>query len=182
MVCFLGFGLGLGLLSSCQGETAPPATETPSTKAPKATKELKWNLPDGWSIGTVPEDNTTRDRQFQIGQGEQQLDVLVYHWSGGVGGLQSNLTRWESSLGLQEEDPKPAIESLDGEGLVTTLFNGKGTYSSMSGSTIEEARLLNAYIESPAGRFAGVYTDQLVGPSALVDAQVDAFRTMIQGL
>ncbi|MCB9907008.1 MAG: hypothetical protein H6830_04775 [Planctomycetes bacterium] len=174
-------------LGSCgSGEPQGPATDpvTPPNGAKVADSNpgaLRWTTPKGWS--EVPPGNAQRERQYALQTPDGgSLDVIVSHWPGKLGGVDANVSRWRSSLGLGEGDDEPLVETESRNGLLITLFDGQGSYTDMAGVKTPSARLLTAFVESPVGRFEGVYTLKLSGTADQVAPWAESFRNFVLGL
>ncbi|MFT5058304.1 MAG: hypothetical protein ACI89E_001077, partial [Planctomycetota bacterium] len=77
---------------------------------------------------------------------------------------------------------EPTIDTITENGLISTVLDGQGAYTGMSGESQSGSRLMAAYIESPSGRMEGVYTIKLSGPSDSIEPWAESFRQFIQDL
>ncbi|MBL4769624.1 MAG: hypothetical protein JKY61_00390 [Planctomycetes bacterium] len=163
-------------------ETAPAAEEAEMAPEVKSkTGPVEFNAPEGW---TEREPTAAmRSKEFVLGDDtENEVLVIVGHWPNGVGGLQANLQRWKGQLAGGENAQEPSIDTFTENGLISTLMDGMGDYSGMSGTQQAGSRLMAAYVESPMGRFEGVYTIKLSGSADSIEPWADSFRKFIQDL
>ncbi len=152
-------------------------TDTPAVPADL----LNFAAPEGWT--EVEPTGPMRLKQFTLGDDKQnEVDVYVAYWKGGIGGLQRNLIRWKGQIGTGEGTPEPTIDTYTENGLISTLLDGEGAYTGKDGSTRTGTRLMAAYVESPSGRFDGVFTVKFTGPSAASAQWADSFRKFVQDL
>ncbi|MEZ5974845.1 MAG: hypothetical protein R3F17_17365 [Planctomycetota bacterium] len=140
---------------------------------------MTWSTPEGWT--KVEPSSPQRSFQFErtLADGTQ-LELVVFAWPSGVGGVNMNLERWRSSVSRGEGDPEPRIETLEGKDMLITLFESRGTVTSMSGEKTPGQVMMRAYIESPAGRFEGVQTVNLTGPAAATEPLLPSIREWLR--
>ncbi len=174
-------------LWSCSSEVSVPEGSTdvssPSDAAgsPASSGPLNFLAPEGWTERSPT--GPMRHKEFLLGNDpENELLVVVAHWPSGVGGLQANLDRWKGQVGGGENASEPILDTTTGNGLISTLLDGEGTFTGMQGDSRASSRLLAAYIESPGGRIEGVYTIKLEGSSEAVAPWADSFRSFVRNL
>lgn len=161
------------------GQQGANSTETKTSVA--RTGPLNFAAPEGW-VEREPT-KQMRFKEFTLGDdAENEVLVVVAYWAGGIGGLQGNLDRWKGQVGGGEGAAEPTIDTYTENGLITTLLDGDGSFTGMDGETKAGTRLMAAYIESPMGRFDGVYTIKLTGPSDVSAPWADSFHKFIQDL
>jgi hypothetical protein len=182
--CFLFLLLPLAF-SSCSSEPQADKAQDLVVEGPAAdatrTDPMNFAAPEGWTERTPTA--AMRHKEFVLGElGDNPTLVIVAQWKNGVGGLQANLQRWKGQVGGGEGATEPTIDTLTENGLISTILDGQGAYSGMSGETQSGSRLMAAYIESPSGRMEGVYTIKLSGPSDSIEPWAESFRKFIQDL
>ncbi len=184
--CFLLASLPL-LFVSCSSEPAPVTgeTEVQESALPEAPAQrsgpLNFAAPEGWTERAPT--GAMRSKEFVLGEITDTAPlVIVAHWPNGVGGLQANLQRWKSQVAGGDGAAEPSLETITGHGLISTILDGEGAYTGMSGGTEAGSRLLAAYVESPSGRMEGVYTIKLSGPADALAPWAESFRKFIQDL
>lgn len=145
---------------------APKASEAGSNGLERARAALEWTTPDGWEERPP---SSMRVVSFQVGAAECALTLL----SGDAGGLVANVNRWRGQI-AQPELAADAVEALPRTRFFDSdavLFDASGTYTGMSGGSVESARMLGVLLVDPRG---SAFL-KMVGPASDVAAQRDAF-------
>jgi hypothetical protein len=178
---------------AAETSAAPPASEAPvgpiSSRgevvpgggAAGQAAGLDFDLPAGWQ--SEQPSSSMRMAQAAIpGPGGPGQLVVFYFGPGGGGGVEANVQRW---IGQMEVDPgtQPAQETFDANGYRVTVIDVKGTLLPSTMGTGPEtpqpdSRLLGAVVEGPGGP----WFFKVTGPEATVEAERDAFLTMLRGV
>ncbi len=140
----------------------------------RGTRTLEMWTPEGWE---EQEPSAMRLRSFRIGSA---TECVVSALLGNGGGMEPNLNRWRSQMGAdvlqgEEIEALPRIPML---GRMATTIRINGTFTSMSGDSIEDATLLGAVCELEDET---VFV-KLVGPSAEVEAELAVFAAFCRSL
>ncbi|MDF1838649.1 MAG: hypothetical protein P1V35_12335 [Planctomycetota bacterium] len=158
-----------------------PAEPAAATEQTARTGPLDFTAPEGWTERAPT--GAMRFKEYVLGEDVDGAPlVIVAHWPNGVGGLQANLQRWKGQVAGGDGAAEPSVETISDHGLISTIMDGEGAYTGMSGGTESGSRLLAAYIESPAGRIEGVYTIKLSGSVEALAPWAASFRKFIQDL
>lgn len=176
-----------------QGDPAPAATpglapitthsdgagtgDGTAVTLPGATFEL----PGDWQQQAPSSSMRAAQAEIPGAAGAGQLTVFFFGVGGG-GGTESNIQRW---IGQVEIDPAtpPVRETLSGDGTRISWVEARGTLkpSTMGAgpsSPQPDSVLLGAVVEGAGGPWFFKAT----GPAATMDAQKDAFLTMVGGV
>lgn len=175
------------LFAACSSKPAPekavdPVVEDTQPEAPgPKTGPLDFTAPEGWTERAPT--GAMRFKEYVLGEVTKTSPlVIVAYWPNGVGPLQANLDRWKNQVGGGEDAAEPTLETFTENGLISTILDGQGDYTGMKGGTETGSRLLAAYVESPSGRFEGVYTIKLNGSIEALEPWAESFRKFIQDL
>lgn len=159
-------------------------------KTPKSTSKLPsdfgksggllWSAPTSWQAS--PPSNSMRLAEYQIKgvKGSAPAVLAVYQLGGTV---ETNISRW---IGQFRKDGKPVTDSKRKTQIIAGLnvhqVDVSGTYNSgMAGGNQpdqDSQRLLGAIVETKVG----LYFLKLIGPSTIVDKEVQNFDAMMKSL
>ena len=169
----------------------PPLEDTPMALPPvdpaQGTGEqgLAWDAPESWV--PVPPSSSMRRAQYRVPGEGGDAELAVFYFGPGQGGdPMANAQRWASQF-VQPDggDPIAAMttERFEVNGRDVLLVETTGTYQvgPMMGGTGEPMpgyMLLGAIAEGPDAS----WFFKLTGPEATVEAQRDAFRSMLGSL
>ena len=95
---------------------APTVTTTAAPTAPSSGK-IEWTLPENWK--QVPGERPMRAATFEVGQGEQRLEIVVSVFPGDAGGLAANINRWRNQVNLpplSDADLSRSLEPISNAG------------------------------------------------------------------
>lgn len=161
----------------------PVRTAKSTSKSPKdfgKSGGLLWTAPSSWAAS--PPSNSMRLAEYQIKgpQGSAPAVLAAYQLGGTV---ETNISRW---IGQFKKDGKPVTEAKRKTHIVAGLnvhqVDVSGTYNSgMAGGNQpdqDSQRLLGAIVETQVG----LYFFKLIGPSPIVDKEVENFDTMMKSL
>ena len=164
----------LGGCGSQETTSSEPANVT--ARSQPSLGMPRWEAQEGW-VEQSPQ-SAMRLLEYRL-EGEGEPVLVVSHWPNGVGGLEPNLDRWRGSV--VGPDPCEVVTTFPNE-LRVDLISGYGMVSDGMGGEASEGALLAAYIQSPEGRFPGVYTVKVIGAQATLDAhrsRVEAFLAQL---
>lgn len=180
-------GEGFEPITSRSGDAAGteggmPTEIEPATGTAIQAPGVAFNLPADWR-NEQPSSNMRMAQASIPGEsGDGQLTVF-YFGPGGGGGTDANIDRWVGQMELDPGTlPRRIRMDLDG-GLVAHWVEVEGTLKpSMMGVGPSEpqpgSRLQGAVVEGPQGPWFFKAT----GPSSTLDAQRDAFFSMLRSL
>jgi len=172
----------LAWLASVQTGPAPSASAAPPPSGdmrgpvppPPASALPEWQVPAGWQPAAA---TTMRLASFVIeGTGGQKGDLSVVVLGSKGGGALANVNRWRGQLSLDPLDEAGlsregvALTTPAGDAALVVDLSGKGAF--------EGQRILGAIVE----RADRAWFYKLTGPSALVDAQKDAFLGFLRSV
>ncbi|MGK0484310.1 MAG: hypothetical protein ACJAQ3_004300 [Planctomycetota bacterium] len=156
-----------------------------------ATGGPQWVTPEGW-VEVQPESNM-RFKQYSIpAEGDVKAPlVVVAHWPGGIGPVETNLDRWASQVGGPNADLKARDLSdeqrwvTEPTGYLVTHIHVEGTIKPMEGmgSDIVETdagAILAAFIE--VENSAEVWTVKITGAAKIIAANKDKYVKFIAGI
>ena len=150
----------------------PPAP--PQRSQPKLAQVLSWDTPDGWSEAPPA---PMREINFTFGENGE------CYVAQSQGSLADNFNRWRKQMG-QDPLPEEDIENLETVMVLGTpgYFGAiDGDYTSFGQTeAVKDYRMLGTIVpvpNTPASLFI-----KLIGPSAEVENQEDAFRQFCQSL
>ena len=143
------------------------------------TSTYHWAAPEGWEI--IPS-TPMRKANFKIGA---DTECYLAVFSGQAGGVQMNVERWRTQMGLGEAPMTPdeiaALPKVPMAGKEGVLAELTGTYVSMKGDSKPNQTLLGAIAEMGNE----VVFVKMVGPEATVKTNRDkflAFCASLQGM
>ena len=165
------------------GSSAAPASASKSALLQSATGELRYKVPEGWTVEKPT--SAMRFAQYTLpkaaGDGEDAL-LIVYYFGKGQGGTpEANLERWINQVKQPDGSPskeKAKIETETVNGLPVTTLDLLGNYSGgMSQDSAPQDsksiyRLRGAIIDTPKGS----YFVKLTGPEKTVAHWDQAFN------
>ncbi|MCY2958961.1 MAG: hypothetical protein NTY35_02260 [Planctomycetota bacterium] len=144
---------------------------------PQASGGLHWQTPPGW---TELPPAQFREANFKVA-GNADADCYLTRLSGTAGGLEANVNRWRAQVSL---DPLTAaqiaglrrVEWLGGEAVYVDF---DGQWKGMSGDQAEAGwRLVGLLAVRPDESLFF----KMVGPAAVIGAEVEAFQRLAQSL
>ncbi len=151
------------------------ATPPPAGAGTQSGGGFTFDAPAGWTR----EDRAVRAVNFRLGaSGESECYVTVLGGDGG--GLEANLNRWQSQLGLTALT-QAEIESLRRVvvlGAETPLFEGYGSFSGMGGTDRSSAGMLGT-VSLLQGHSVFI---KMVGPETEIRAERENFLRFAQSL
>ncbi len=141
--------------------------EAPMGRAPT----LAWDLPSGWKEAAAKPPVTAA---FAVA-GHDRIDASITVLPGSAGGMLPNLNRWRGQMGLQpmSDADAAALPHVKVLGVDAPLLQMDGSFKGAADSTMAAVA-----VERP-GSMAFV---KMVGPSADVRGQMDAFRAFCTSL
>ncbi len=148
----------------------------PHKSAPAVKGNLAWKIPNGWELSAP---TSMRNPNFRI-KNAPEIECYVTRLDGGGGGLEANISRWYSQMGL----PAPKTGELTAAEMIETpagnasFVNIAGTFSGMSGPSRSSYRLMGALIFNSNISL----TVKMVGPDTSVLKQEGAFRQFVESL
>lgn len=104
-----------------------------------------------------------------------EADLSITAFPGDTGGLEANLNRWRGQVSLpalSSENVSSTLEHLDANGLHFDLVEFTGTANGA------DTTILGAILSRPGE----TWFFKLMGPTAVVTAEKDAFRQFIQSV
>lgn len=110
-----------------------------------------------------------------------KVQMRVYYFSGGGGGVDANIERWVGMFEAEGRDKK--LEKLEADGMKITYVDIKGAYKEKPFPMAEDFtlrkdyRMLAAVVETPAD---GPYFFRAVGPAKTMAKQLDGFKHMLK--
>ena len=150
---------------------APAAAALPSVPVPTGagldTSKLQWVAPPSWARAP---DRVMRLVTYTVGQSECYITLL----DGPAGGVEPNLNRWRGQMGATALSPEevaqlPKVTVMGKEGM---LLEAKGTYTTMSGETLQGQMLVGLICLLDNG----LLTVKMTGPEAEVTAELESFK------
>jgi hypothetical protein len=154
-------------------------TEAPANLGVEAGERLfdwRHDLPEGWREVPSPPEARDRVATFAV-SGRPDLTCALSVLAGGGGGLDANVNRWRTQMGLEPLAPEavaalPKRPFLGGD---ATLVDVAGTFAGMGGGPkVENARLLGLIAMVPR---AAVFL-KCVGSAEAVAAERDRFLAL----
>jgi hypothetical protein len=171
-----------GAKSQAAGGGAPAGTP----EAPSATEDAKTARfggfiapkPAAWTW--YPPETRMRVANYAVPgvDGADQAHVVIYE---GIGGSpEMNIQRWAMQFRSPDGGAvEPVVETIEVAGMPVTLVELKGEHKATRASAYTPDQImLGALIEAPEAPIQIT----LVGPSATVEANREAFRAMIEGM
>jgi hypothetical protein len=156
----------------------PAAAPTPpmSMGEEAAGLPLRWQVPQGWTVGAERAMRTVTLHPA----GDPAAECAVYVFVRPSGGdAFGNFARWYGQMGqpftAQDLSKLPELSVL---GQPAKLAKIRGTYTAMDGSASEDAAMLAVFCELPQH----VVCVKLTGPAALVDKEEEHFRAFVGSL
>ena len=137
--------------------------------------------PVTWQYRAPPATSTMRVAEYVVPgvEGSNQAQIVVFQFPGG-GSVEENINRWKGQV--QGPDGKPAepkVETFEVDGMTVTVAELAGAYRGMGMSAAQPDSILIASMIQGDGDPVFV---QLSGPDKTVDANREAFLTMLRGL
>jgi hypothetical protein len=160
---------GGGMSSATQGADV-------SASMAHGASGLVWQVPEGWREAPP---RPVRIVTFHIGP-DDRTECYVSSLAGDGGGVRANIDRWRGQMGAKPTTTEEfaALESVRILGVDAPLVEVHGGYQGMNGEQIADATMLGA-VAPLEGRMLFV---KLVGPSAVVAAERDAFLAFCKSL
>lgn len=164
VVDFTGAGSGKtgGAAPFAGGDRMPPA----AVKEQKA--DLGYRLPEGWK--KAPSDGISK-AAFEVRDGQQSAKVTITPLGGNAGGLEKNVNRWRTQVGLKEvndEEVRKLVQPI-------TIEGKDGHYVDLAGA----ARRILAVV---AVRADTTWFVKMDGPVDLVGKQKANFEAFVRSL
>ncbi|MBI2516953.1 MAG: hypothetical protein HYV95_08555 [Opitutae bacterium] len=141
---------------------AMPGGDMANTAVPTASgSDLRWTAPAAWTAKALGQ---MRKGSFSVKGGGGEADLSITAFPGATGGLEANLNRWRSQVGLASLSPEEVVaatEKFSANGLqfIVVDYAGNGT------------RLVGAIV--PYGGNSWFF--KLMGPDAVVAGQKAEF-------
>jgi hypothetical protein len=162
-----------------------PAPAIPPAPADSAAQALVWKVPPGW-VQETPS-SSMRRAQYRLPGAAGPAECVVFYFGPGEGGdAKSNAERWAGQF--RRADGTPVGKAFKSRGIKVgdipvLLVEVTGTYvGGMGGGPAGPERpdytLLGAIAKGPDAN----WFFRATGPRATMDAQRDAFETMIRSL
>ncbi|NQU39829.1 MAG: hypothetical protein HQ523_07740 [Lentisphaerae bacterium] len=144
----------------------------PATPHPTASGSLHWSAPAGW-IEAPP--RSMREVTFFLDE-SRSAECYISVLGGGAGGDAANLNRWRGQMGLPTLDAAqlaalPRTRCLESE---APLLIAEGAYRGMGGGAGTPGSL---FVGTMAPWGTQTLFVRMVGPKALVEPHVDAFKS-----
>ncbi len=134
-------------------------------------------VPESWKKVAPP--SPMRKAQLEVGADAAKAEVTFFHFGGGSGSVNDNVTRWYSQFPGSEATQKS--ETVEVNGVKITFVEAAGTFSSgmPGGPTTPKAdyALRGAILENAA---TGDVYIKMTGPKETVEAAAEAFREMVR--
>ena len=154
----------------------------PETREPPMDfrKLLAWTVPEGWSESSTPDPMGMRLVDLRFGP-NQEGECYISLLPGPSGGLEANVNRWRTQMGL------PPFTPEDFAKLPTKpFFNLEATFVSFDG----DFKSFGAETAKPGYRMLGLINSaeqatifvKLTGPKALVEQNTAAFDQFCQSI
>lgn len=144
-----------------------------SQQAPPQESQLAWDTPEGWI--ELPA-SAMRNANFRVA-GDTRSECYLTLLSGDAGGLLANVNRWRAQMSQPPADEAAldALERWDFMGGRAPVVDLAGEWTGMSGTESgKDYRLVGILSVDPGGSaFLKMF-----GPASVIDAQVDAFRSL----
>jgi len=137
--------------------------------------------PATWQYHAPAATSTMRVAEYSVPgvEGSDQAQIVVYQFPGG-GSFDDNVARWKSQFKHEDGSPIEAkIQELDASGMKVSVAELSGDYRGMGMTEHAKDHILIAAKVETDGNPVFV---QFVGPSKTVDANREAFLTMLRGL
>lgn len=170
------FFAGCGSPSEPEEQAGQSTAAGTSDGAPEALGAPRFQAQPGWTE-QQPE-SAMRFLEYVL-EGEGSPVLVVSYWPNGVGGLDANMERWRGSV--TGSDPGVGKTTFPNDLRIDSLRK-IGQVTDGMGGPASEGALMVAYVESPSGRFPGVYTVKVMGPTATLDAHAERFEAFLAGL
>jgi hypothetical protein len=159
---------------------APPSVEATSMtfhglRAPK---------PEAWT--SVEIENAVQSLRLEVPSptsapaGGEPAYLVTFYLGGTGGGVQPNINRWAGQFTSADGGPvEPTVTTHQAGGFNITLVELRGTYLGMgTGAPAPNQLFLSAIVEASGGT---VFI-RLVGPTATVEANREAYMALLNGL
>jgi hypothetical protein len=156
------------------GSMMGPAKDGGATDAPRSG--LKWDVPAGWTELPPTESRLANLRAGGAPGAECYVTVL----QGSGGGLEANVNRWRTQMGLEPLAPE-ALAALPKHQLLgedATLVEIDGTYTGMGSTPQADSRLAGVILSLPVGT---IFV-KMVGPRALLESERASFLAFCDSL
>lgn len=112
-------------------------------------------------------------------EGSDQANIVVYQFPGG-GTFEQNIARWKGQFKSADGSPVEAKTSeLESDGMRVAVAELSGSYRGMNSAEFAVDHILIAAMIETDGNPVFV---QLVGPSKTIEANREAFMTMLRGI
>jgi hypothetical protein len=148
--------------------SATTSATTPSAPPNPEKLEIKWDLPEGWTIAPA---SPMRYASFAVEKNGEKADVSVVTFPGDGGNDVDNINRWRQQIGL------PAVGAEVLKSMIAPLHTHDIHLDSvdMSGAT---ARVLAAWTRQN-GR---AWFFKMTGPPAVVEQEKPKFAAFVQSI
>jgi hypothetical protein len=134
---------------------------------------LHWSTPSGWS--ELPT-SSLRQANFLVGE-DGTTECYLTILAGDGGGLVANVNRWRKQMSLPEASPDEiaGLERAPFFGGEASFVDLAGTFSGMSGDEVGGSYRMVGFVQVAPG---GARFLKLVGPAAVVEAELENFLTL----
>ena len=150
-------------------QPAPTPTPAPPVATPQPSKEISWNVPDGWHQAPA---KSMRIATFSVGAPDATPgEVSVIKLAGSGGGDLPNVNRWRGQIGL------PAITADDLAAAVVNVESSAGAIALIDCAGGDK-RTLAAWLRHDGSS----WFVKLTGPSAVVGAEQARFTAFLSSL
>lgn len=114
------------------------ASQIAGTAVPTAEgRDLQWTAPDTWQVKSG---SSIRKGSYRVSAANSEADLAITAFPGATGGLEANLNRWRSQVGLA---PLPgaellaATEKFDTNGLQFIVIDCRGSTNRLLGAIVQ---------------------------------------------
>ncbi|MEL6431631.1 MAG: hypothetical protein AAFZ87_14150 [Planctomycetota bacterium] len=176
----LGCSGGEAEAGPAPGSEAPADGSAPAAEA-QADAAPRFALPDGWT--ELEPSGQMRHKEFRFEADDAALELVVYRWGQGMGGVEQNIENWVGpDRDPADLTPKERQEFTSRAFESTALFldGGASPAHGAGGGPVEGDARFYAFIETPDS--ATVWTVKCTGPAETMVSQRSAFEGMLQGL
>jgi hypothetical protein len=140
---------------------------------PKTSSPLTWTTPAGWTEMTP---TAMRAASFRVA-GDERAECYLTLLGGDAGGLGANVDRWRKQMSLSPSTPQElaALEHCKLLGKDAVFLDLSGKWTGMNGAAAQDGyRLIGALLVDASG---SAFL-KMVGPSAVIDGQIENFKAL----